>query len=199
MGLPVDSPITDTHPDLGMLPREGCNSDSSRTTSSRDDLRVNGVSDSTLGFKDGKNQLQTPIAVVGMACRLPGHCKTPKDFWDFMVAGGIAKNEPPKNRFNLAGHFDSSRKPYTMKTPGAMFMEEVDPQEFDAQFFNINYSEACSMDPQQRILLEVSYECLESAGIPIESLSGKRVGCLVGASAVGQSLLTQCATSSRFY
>ena len=132
-----------------------------------------------------KDHVQIPIAIIGMACRLPGRCNTLKDFWDFMMRGGIASNEPPTNRFNLPGHFDSSRKPYTMKTPGAMFMEDVDPADFDAQFFNINQSDAIAMDPQQRNLLEVTYECLENAGIPIEKLSGKRVGCLVGASAVG--------------
>lgn len=72
-----------------------------------------------------------------------------------------------------------------MKTPGTMFAEDVDPADFDAPFFGINYSEACSMDPQQRQLMEVSYECLENAGIPLEKLSGQRVGCLAVASAVG--------------
>jgi len=132
-----------------------------------------------------KNHAQIPIAIIGMACRLPGHCSTPKDLWNFMMRGGIASNEPPTNRFNLPGHFDSSRKPYTMKTPGAMFMENVDPADFDARFFNINELDAIAMDPQQRNLLEVTYECLENAGVPIEKLSGERVGCLVGASAVG--------------
>lgn len=37
------------------------------------------------------------------------------------------------------------------------------------------------MDPQQRILLEVAYECIESAGVPVESLSGQNVGVYVGA------------------
>lgn len=128
---------------------------------------------------------RAPIAIVGMALRLPGHCITPKDLWDFMKRGGVATTKPPQNRFNLSGHYDGSRKPYTMKTPGAMFLEDVDPADFDAQFFNINHMDASSMDPQQRIMMEVAYECLENAGISLESLSGQRVGCLVGASAVG--------------
>lgn len=143
----------------------------------------------TLHKESTKMRTQVPIAIVGMACRLPGHCKNPKDLWDFMMQGKVAANEPPATRFNLSGHFDSSRKPYTMKTPGAMFMEDVDPADFDAQFFNINFADAKSMDPQQRGLMEVTYECLENAGIPIETLEGCRVGCLVGASAVGKSNL----------
>ncbi|CAG8983999.1 hypothetical protein HYALB_00009008 [Hymenoscyphus albidus] len=135
--------------------------------------------DSSIG-----NFSHNPIAIIGMACRLPGHCSSPKDLWDFMMSGGVASNEPPRNRFNLPGHFDASRKPYTMKTPGAMFIEDVDPADFDAGFFNINQTDATAMDPQQRNLLEVTYECLENSGMPVEKLSGQRVGCLIGASAV---------------
>ncbi|WYZ45768.1 hypothetical protein EsH8_VIII_001084 [Colletotrichum jinshuiense] len=71
-----------------------------------------------------------------------------------------------------------------MKSPGGMFMEDVDPEVFDGQFFNISRVDCIAMDPQQRILLEVAYECLENAGIPLEAISGKQVGCLVGTNIV---------------
>ncbi|ETS73451.1 hypothetical protein PFICI_15056 [Pestalotiopsis fici W106-1] len=125
-----------------------------------------------------------PIAIIGMACRLPGHSMSPRDLWEFLKDGKVADITPPANRFRLQGHHDGSQKPYTMKTPGAMFMEDVDPAAFDAQFFQINASEASSMDPQQRVLMEVAYECLENAGIPKEQIDGTRMGCIVGASAV---------------
>ncbi|KAI0968591.1 putative polyketide synthase [Xylaria arbuscula] len=127
---------------------------------------------------------QAPVAIVGMACRLPGQCDTPRALWEFIERGGIAETNVPKSRFNLPGHYDGSQKRFTMKTPGGMFLEDTDPADFDAQFFNINSIDASSMDPQQRVLMEVVYECLENAGIPLESLAQKRVGCLVGASAV---------------
>ncbi|KAJ8114821.1 hypothetical protein ONZ43_g4810 [Nemania bipapillata] len=126
----------------------------------------------------------TAIAVVGMACRLPGGCESPKDLWEFIVNGGIASNQPPASRFNLDGHYDGSLKPLTMKTPGGMFMDKVDPADFDAAFFSIDFAGACSMDPQQRLLMEVAFECLESAGIPKEKMSGENIGCIIGASAV---------------
>ncbi|KAH8203671.1 hypothetical protein TruAng_002201 [Truncatella angustata] len=100
------------------------------------------------------------------------------------MSSNVASNEPPATRFHLAGHYDASHKPYTMKTPGAMFMEEVNPADFDAGFFGVNHMDASSMDPQQRQLMEVAYECLESAGIPVESLAGARVGCIIGANTV---------------
>lgn len=49
-----------------------------------------------------------------------------------------------------------------------------------------------AMDPQQRQLLEVTYECLENAGLPLETISGQAIGCLVGANAVGKSWISNC-------
>ncbi|RYC59888.1 hypothetical protein CHU98_g6324 [Xylaria longipes] len=130
------------------------------------------------------NRTQVPVAIVGMGCRLPGHNNSPTELWNFLKQGGIAKNEPPASRFSLAGHHDKHRRPRTMKSPGGMFMEDVDPAAFDAQFFNISRLDAIAMDPQQRQLLEVVYETLENAGIPLETISGKSVGCIVGTNIV---------------
>ncbi|KAI0467452.1 PKSKA1 [Xylaria cf. heliscus] len=129
-------------------------------------------------------RIQVPVAIVGMGCRLPGHNNSPTELWNFLKQGGIAKNEPPASRFNLAGHHDKHRRPRTMKSPGGMFMEDVDPAVFDAQFFNISRLDAIAMDPQQRQLLEVVYETFENAGIPLETISGKSVGCIVGTNIV---------------
>lgn len=144
---------------------------------------VNGVLNEPLRT----NRTQVPIAVVGMACRLPGHSNSPKALWDFIARGGIAENRPPASRFNLDGHFDKHRRPRTMKSPGGMFMEDVDPEVFDGGFFNMSPVDCTAMDPQQRQLLEVTYECLENAGLPLETISGQAIGCLVGANAVGKS------------
>lgn len=128
---------------------------------------------------------QDAIAVVGMGCRLPGNSNTPDALWDFIERGSVAHNEPPKTRFNLRAHFDKSRKPHTMRSPGGMFLENIDPKDFDAGFFNTSRVDAIAMDPQQRQLLEVVYECLENAGIPLEKLDGAAVGCFVGSYSVG--------------
>ncbi|KAI0552402.1 PKSKA1 [Xylaria curta] len=138
----------------------------------------NGISGQNVG------RTQVPVAIVGMGCRLPGHNNSPTELWNFLKQGGIAKNEPPASRFNLAGHHDKHRRPRTMKSPGGMFMEDVDPAVFDAQFFNISHLDAIAMDPQQRQLLEVVYETLENAGIPLDLISGKSVGCIVGTNIV---------------
>ncbi|KAK7542637.1 putative polyketide synthase [Phyllosticta citribraziliensis] len=134
--------------------------------------------------KEPKPYGQDPVAVVGMGCRLPGDSTSPHKLWKFLERAGIANNEPPESRFNFKAHYDGSRKPKTMRSPGGMFLENVDPREFDAPFFSISSTEALAMDPQQRQLLEVVYECLENAGVTLESIDGARVGCFVGSYAV---------------
>lgn len=130
--------------------------------------------------------VQEPIAVIGLACRLPGESNSPAALWDFLERGGVAKNEPPISRFDIKTQFDGSRKRKTMRTPGGMFCENVDPRDFDAGFFNIPRADAIAMDPQQRQLLEVVYEGLENAGISMESLDGQPYSCFVGSYAVGK-------------
>ena len=132
---------------------------------------------------------QEPVAVIGLACRLPGDCNSPTKLWEFLDRGGIASNEAPATRFNLPRHHDDYRKPKTMRSPGGMFLESIDPQDFDAQFFGISGVDAMAMDPQQRQLLEVVYECLENSGLTLEELDGKAIGCFVGSFAVGTSLV----------
>ncbi|RDL42230.1 Acyl transferase hydrolase [Venustampulla echinocandica] len=127
---------------------------------------------------------QDPIAVIGLANRLPGNSNNPSQLWDFLERGGVAGNDPPESRFSLKGHYDKSLKPHTIRTPGAMFLESIDPAEFDAQFFNINRTDAIAMDPQQRQLLEVVYEGFENAGLTLEQMHGSLFGCFVGSYAV---------------
>lgn len=125
---------------------------------------------------------QDPIAIIGMACRLPGDSNSPSSLWNFLENGRCAVTSAPASRFRLKGHFDGSRKRNTLKSPGAMFCENVDLSEFDARFFGISVQEAIAMDPQQRQLLEVVYECLENAGVTLPSLEGAPVGCFVASS-----------------
>ena len=132
---------------------------------------------------------QDPIAVVGLANRLPGHSNNPTKLWEFLLRGGVAKNDPPTSRFGLTGHYDGSHKPHTIKTPGAMFLEDHDPADFDPAFFKTTVADAISMDPQQRMLLEVVYEALENAGISLSQINGEAFGCFVGSYAVGKMLL----------
>ena len=66
-----------------------------------------------------------------------------------------------------------------------MFLENIDPKDIDARFFSLSKADSISMDPQQRQLLEVVYECLENSGLTLEMLKGKSYGCFVGSYASG--------------
>ena len=123
---------------------------------------------------------QVPVAVIGFACRLPGGNNTPKKLWDFLEQGNIASSKVPETRFNFEGHFDGSFKPKTMRQPGGMFLSDIDPADFDAAFFEVGGGEAIAMAPDQRQMLEVVFEGLENAGLPLEKLDNQQVGCFVG-------------------
>jgi acyl transferase domain-containing protein len=105
--------------------------------------------------------------------------------------GGIASTDVPEDRFNAKGHYDGSMKPGTMRPPGGMFLGDVDLKTFDAPFFEISRAEAVSMDPNQRQLLEVVYEGLENAGLPLHVIDSKPVGCFVASYAAGKAFRYQ--------
>ncbi|KAK1774693.1 hypothetical protein QBC45DRAFT_337084 [Copromyces sp. CBS 386.78] len=123
---------------------------------------------------------QDPIAIIGFACRLPGGNHSPSKLWDFLEQGKVASNNVPKSRFNVDAHYDGSHKPGTMRPPGGMFLDDsISLECFDAPFFSLSGADATALDPNQRQLLEVVYEGLENAGIPLETIDGRPVACFV--------------------
>jgi acyl transferase domain-containing protein len=120
-----------------------------------------------------------PIAVIGVGCRFPGGANTPQDFWRLLQSGTDAIREIPGDRWDIDAYYDADPDvPGKMNTRWGGFIDGLDG--FDAPFFGISPREARSLDPQQRMLLEVSWEALENAAIPPDSLAGTRTGVFVG-------------------
>ncbi len=111
------------------------------------------------------------VAVVGVGCRLPGGVNGPDRLWDFLRSGGDAVAPAPPDRW--PGLPDG-----TPRFGG--FLPDI--KGFDAEFFGIAPHEAALMDPQQRLVLEVSWEALHHAGIAPDALRGTRTGVFVGIS-----------------
>ncbi|HWO63626.1 MAG TPA: SDR family NAD(P)-dependent oxidoreductase, partial [Umezawaea sp.] len=114
-----------------------------------------------------------PIAIVSMACRLPGGVRSPEDLWDLVTTGRDAITPFPTDRgWATKLGFDVS---------GGGFVETA--TSFDRDFFSINPREALAMDPQQRMLLETTWETFERAGLDPTSVRGKQIGVYIGGSA----------------
>jgi acyl transferase domain-containing protein/acyl carrier protein len=120
-----------------------------------------------------------PIAIVGVACRFPG-APDWRAFWQLLRDGVDATGTVPPDRWDAEAWYDPDpQAPGKINTRRGAFLDHVD--QFDPLFFGISPREACEMDPQQRLMLELSWEALEDAGIPPRSLAGSKTGVFVGA------------------
>jgi len=129
--------------------------------------------------------LHEPIAIVGMALRLPGGVVDAAGLAELLWSGTDAIGAIPPERWNLDALYDADADaPGKMTTRFGGFIDGVD--RFDAEFFGISPREAASMDPQQRLLLEVAWEALEDAGHAPGELAatpaGERTGVYLGIS-----------------
>ncbi len=133
------------------------------------------------GTRPGSDpQPAEPIAVVGMACRFPGAPDVPS-FWRLLEAGGNSVIEgAPGSGVGRVGELFPDPSVETEACRFGAYLEGLD--RFDAPFFRISPVEAQLLDPQQRLMLEVSWQALEDAGIDPEQLRGSRTGVYAGIS-----------------
>ena len=122
-----------------------------------------------------------PIAIVGMSCRFPSTVSLPEELWQLVSSATDAISELPTNRgWEVERLYDPDPdNPGTTYCSGGGFLEDISG--FDAGFFGVTPREALEIDPQQRLMLELSWEALEDAGIDPTSLGGSETGVYAGA------------------
>jgi acyl transferase domain-containing protein len=125
---------------------------------------------------------QDSIAIIGAACRLPG-ANDIDELWD-LISKGTSKCEevrasrsPVKDSFRASQDHNNSKRTFY-----GNFIDDVEA--FEYKFFKINAKEAATMDPQQRIMLELAYEAMDSSGALRHHQRERfdNVGCFIGAS-----------------
>lgn len=122
------------------------------------------------------NPTEASIAIIGAGCRFPGGASNLDKLWELLSEGRSGWTEIPKDRWHADEWFDAyPEAKQSMVTKHGYFLQE-DISQFDAKFFGISSQEARSMDPQQRLFLMTTYEALEDAAIPIETLRGSNTG-----------------------
>ena len=133
------------------------------------------ISGSTLNMTE-------PVAIIGLALKFPQDAETPHSFWDMLFERRSAVTDVLPSRFNLGAFYKPGEKVEgILNVRRADFIEE-DIAGFDAPFLSTSPSEAESMDPQQRFLLETTYHALENAGISLQEASdtGSKTSVHVG-------------------
>lgn len=123
--------------------------------------------------------MNEPIAIVGIACRLPGNVTNMDDLWQMLAGGQGCWTKVPPDRYNEKAFLHPNpdfRGGYNHH--GGHFLSQ-DLATFDAQFFGLSANEVKSMDPQQRLLLETSYEAFENGGFTLDSVRGSETAVYV--------------------
>jgi hypothetical protein len=119
------------------------------------------------------------IAIVGMACRFPGHVQSPDDFWALLRDEKDAVTQVPADRFGTEFYqHPLKREAGKSYTFAAGVLDDV--AGFDADFFGISPREAQQMDPQQRLLLELAWETFEDAGVRPRDMEGSNCAVYIG-------------------
>jgi polyketide synthase 5 len=131
----------------------------------------------------------TPVAVIGMGCRLPGGISSPERLWDALLRGDDLVTEIPPDRWDADEYYDPEPGvPGRSVSKWGAFLDDV--AGFDAEFFGISEREAIALDPQHRLLLESSWEAMEHAGLTPEAMRESLTGVFVGLTHFDYQLVT---------
>lgn len=116
------------------------------------------------------------IAIVGISAKMPAS-EDAEEFWEKLIDSTDLVSEIPAERWDYNDYYGPGKE---SKSKWGSFISNID--KFDNEFFGISPREAAYMDPQQRLMLEHVWKCIEDAGYKMSSLSNKKVAVMIGAS-----------------
>ncbi|GAB4582346.1 polyketide synthase Pks13 [Nocardia sp. IFM 10818] len=172
-GVVLNATIVYQHPTIGSL--------AERIINGEPDVPAEAADDSfyTAGFTPDEAH---DVAIVGLSTRLPGAGDTPESTWEFLINRGDAIRELPEGRWDeFTGDPQIAAAVEKANTKGGYLDQDV-IKGFDAEFFAHSPVEVERMDPQQRLMMELTWEALEHARIPANTLKGEPVGIFIGTS-----------------
>ncbi|MFI6870929.1 polyketide synthase Pks13 [Nocardia sp. NPDC050406] len=170
-GVVLNATIVYQHPTIASLAERIVNGEPDAPADVADDAFY------TAGYQPGEAH---DIAIVGLATRLPGAGDTPESTWEFLINRGDAIRDLPEGRWDeFKGDPQAAWAIEHGNTSGGYLDQEV-VKGFDAEFFAMSPVEVERVDPQQRLMMELTWEALEHARIPANELKGQQVGVYIG-------------------
>ncbi|GAB2699296.1 polyketide synthase Pks13 [Nocardia thraciensis] len=133
----------------------------------------------TAGLRPGEAH---DVAIVGLSTRLPGAGDTPESTWDFLINRGDGIRELPEGRWSEFTAEPQVAEAVEKSITRGGYLDQDVVKGFDAEFFAMSPVEVERVDPQQRLMMELTWEALEHARIPASDLKGKPVGVYIGSS-----------------
>jgi polyketide synthase 13 len=172
-GVVLNPTVVYQHPTIASLADVIVNGPPETTAEATDDQFY------TAGYAPGDAH---DIAIVGLSTRLPGAGDTPESTWEFLINGGDAIRDLPEGRWaEFLSEPQLAQAVAEGNTRGGYLDQDV-VTGFDAEFFAMSPVEVERIDPQQRLIMELTWEALEHARIPASDLRGESVGVYIGTS-----------------
>ncbi|OXR46581.1 Phthiocerol synthesis polyketide synthase type I PpsA [Nocardia cerradoensis] len=179
-GVLLNATIVYQHPTIAALAERIINGEPETPEEAADDAFY------TAGYQPGAAH---DIAIVGLSTRLPGAGDTPESTWDFLINRGDGIRDLPEGRWSeFLADPDIAAAVENGNTLGGYLDQDV-IKGFDAEFFAMSPVEVERVDPQQRLMMELTWEALEHARIPANTLKGESVGVFIGTSTNDFSLI----------
>ncbi|WP_406268744.1 polyketide synthase Pks13 [Nocardia sp. NBC_00881] len=172
-GVMLTATVAYQHPTIASLAERIVNGEPEAAEESSDDAFY------TAGYTPGAAH---DIAIVGMSTRLPGAGTTPESTWEFLIGRGDAIRELPDGRWAEFSSDPVAARAIAEGNSLGGYLDQDVVKGFDAEFFAMSPIEVERVDPQQRLMMELTWEALEHARIPASELKGEPVGVFIGTS-----------------